>query len=75
MSIKVGVRVRPFNNRELQMNERLVVEMKENKTILFNEKGEKKEFIFDYSLWSFDGFQTDSQTGYCKPTNPKYIDQ
>ena len=60
MSIKVGVRVRPFNNRELQMNERMVVQMEGNKTILFNQNGDKKEFIFDYSLWSFDGFQVDS---------------
>jgi hypothetical protein len=75
MSIKVGVRVRPFNNRELQMKEKRVIEMEGNKTVLYNQNGEKKEFIYDYSLWSFDGFEVDPLTGYSKCTSDKYIDQ
>ncbi|KAG6011138.1 hypothetical protein E4U54_008270 [Claviceps lovelessii] len=62
-NIKVVVRVRPFNGREIDRGSKCIVEMKENQTILsFPEghggKGAKdtgtKTFAFDRSYWSFN---------------------
>ncbi|OXU22796.1 hypothetical protein TSAR_005749 [Trichomalopsis sarcophagae] len=63
-SVKVAVRVRPFNKRELAMNAKLVVQMDSKRTRIFNTKTpgsardidrEKyKDFTFDHSYWSFD---------------------
>ncbi|CAK9813940.1 Kinesin-like protein KIF16B [Anthophora quadrimaculata] len=63
-SVKVAVRVRPFNKRELAMNAKLIVQMDGKKTRIFNTKTpgscreidrEKyKDFTFDHSYWSFD---------------------
>ncbi len=75
MSIKVAVRLRPFNKRELDMQSSNVVEMEGQKTILTQlESGKKREFNFDYSLWSFDGFDV-QPNGYCAATGEKYMDQ
>jgi hypothetical protein len=73
MSIKVGVRVRPFNRREIELGSENIIEMEGEKTIINNREGGKKEFIFDCSLWSFDGFEVDAN-GYCKAVNDKYMD-
>jgi hypothetical protein len=49
--------------------------MIDQKTIISNlETGKKNEFVFDYSLWSFDGFEVDFN-GYYKAINQKYMDQ
>lgn len=59
MSVKVGVRVRPFNQRETNMNCRLCVNMEGKRTRLFDpDEPEKKhrDFTFDYSFWSHDEF-------------------
>ncbi|KAI9676539.1 MAG: kinesin-like protein Klp8 [Caeruleum heppii] len=68
-NIKVVVRVRPFNTRELDRRAKCVVQMKESQTILVpppdaeerlrqSSKGGKtdgqKVFAFDRSYWSFD---------------------
>ncbi|XP_043272299.1 kinesin-like protein KIF16B isoform X2 [Venturia canescens] len=63
-SVKVAVRVRPFNKRELAMNAKLIVQMDGKRTRIFHSKSptsgkdidrEKyKDFTFDYSYWSFD---------------------
>ncbi|XP_011863401.1 PREDICTED: kinesin-like protein KIF16B isoform X2 [Vollenhovia emeryi] len=63
-SVKVAVRVRPFNKREVAMNEKLIVQMNGKKTRIFNTKtpdscrdidrGKYKDFTFDHSYWSFD---------------------
>ncbi|KAG7202642.1 hypothetical protein KM043_009820 [Ampulex compressa] len=63
-SVKVAVRVRPFNKRELAMNAKNIVQMDGKKTRIFNTKTpgscrdidrEKyKDFTFDHSYWSFD---------------------
>ena len=37
-SVKVVVRVRPFNDRELNMNSKCIVKMEDKKTIIFNQK-------------------------------------
>lgn len=64
-NIKVVVRCRPFNSREIDRNATCVVEMKDNQTVItpppdyqHNVKGAKdhgpKVFAFDRSYWSFD---------------------
>ncbi|KAL0116232.1 hypothetical protein PUN28_011221 [Cardiocondyla obscurior] len=63
-SVKVAVRVRPFNKREVAMNEKLIVQMNGKKTRIFSTKtpdscrdidrGKYKDFTFDHSYWSFD---------------------
>ena len=56
MSVKVGVRVRPFNARESELNCKLCVEMVGNTTRLLDLEDPKKnrDFAFDYSFWSHD---------------------
>ena len=58
MSVKVGVRVRPFNQREIDLNCKLCVEMADKTTILIDTDDPKRnrDFAFDYSFWSHDGF-------------------
>ncbi|XP_052270651.1 kinesin-like protein unc-104 isoform X2 [Dreissena polymorpha] len=59
-SVKVAVRVRPFNTREINANSRCIISMNGNETIIENPKpcGPKdskeqyKNFSFDYSYWS-----------------------
>ncbi|KAF9881997.1 kinesin family protein [Colletotrichum karsti] len=62
-NIKVVVRVRPFNSREIDRGSKCIIEMKENQTVLTppadaQQKGQKdsgqKVFAFDRSYWSFD---------------------
>jgi len=66
MSVRVGVRVRPFNQREEALNCKLCVDMVGNMTRLFHpEDSEEKhrDFTFDYSFWSHDQFIVD-ENGY-----------
>ncbi|KAI1812472.1 kinesin heavy chain [Poronia punctata] len=62
-NIKVVVRCRPFNSREINRGSKCIVEMKNNQTILTHPsdgagKGQKdlasKTFAFDRSYWSFN---------------------
>ncbi|KAJ2966770.1 hypothetical protein NUW58_g10589 [Xylaria curta] len=64
-NIKVVVRCRPFNSREIDRGSKCIVEMKNNQTVLtppsdaaHGAKGPKdlapKAFAFDRSYWSFD---------------------
>ncbi|KAK7419364.1 hypothetical protein QQZ08_010897 [Neonectria magnoliae] len=59
-NIKVVVRVRPFNGREIDRGAKQIVKMKGNQTVLTtpDNKGGKdnssKTFAFDRSYWSFD---------------------
>ncbi|XP_031431833.1 LOW QUALITY PROTEIN: kinesin-like protein KIF13A [Clupea harengus] len=62
--VKVAVRVRPMNRREIELSTKCVVDMEENQTILHpppsnNTKGENsrrqsKVFAFDHCFWSMD---------------------
>jgi len=63
MSVKVAVRVRPFNNRELEMaNHRCCVEMQGPVTILLEpSSNQPRPFTFDYSFWSHDGFEANEE--------------
>lgn len=54
-SVKVAVRVRPFNARETSQDAKCVVSMQGNTTSIVNPKQGKdatKSFTFDYSYWS-----------------------
>ena len=65
-SIKVAVRVRPFNDREKKMKAKLIIKMNGPVTTITNPvTGEEKEFAFDYSYWSHDGF-VEEKSGYNK---------
>ena len=55
MNIKVAIRVRPFNKRELKLKSDLCVKMTKNQTIVHDEKGEEiKNFTYDHCFWSHD---------------------
>ncbi|KAJ8979719.1 hypothetical protein NQ317_015543 [Molorchus minor] len=60
-SVKVAVRVRPFNQREIDMDSQLIIQMRDKTTGILNNKAnardeslKPKEFTFDYSYWSHD---------------------
>ena len=75
MSIVVGVRVRPFNQREKDRQSVCCIEMPgNNQTIIHDELGKEKKFTFDHSFWSHDGFRT-LENGYMEPEDDKYADQ
>ena len=75
MSIKVGVRVRPFNDREKKNNSVCIIEMNsQNQTKIKDEKGNEKTFTFDHSFWSHDGFRV-LENGYFEPEGTEYADQ
>ncbi|CAH8435050.1 unnamed protein product [Heterobilharzia americana] len=65
-SVKVAVRVRPFNRRETMMNSECVISMSDKSTSIKkpNSKEPVKVFEFDYSYWS----HTDK-------SDPLYADQ
>ncbi|KAJ8378894.1 hypothetical protein AAFF_G00233280 [Aldrovandia affinis] len=54
-SVKVAVRVRPFNSRETGKDSKCIIQMQGNSTTILNPKNPKepaKSFSFDYSYWS-----------------------
>lgn len=72
MSVKVAVRVRPFNERERSMqaasansqdstlNSKCIVQMNGPMTTIIDPvTGQARPFTFDYSFYSHDGFVTD----------------
>lgn len=73
MSIKVAVRVRPFNPREIKLGSQPCVEMDGNQTILRDKNGKKRLFAFDYSFWSHDSF-TEKDDGVLVGMTEKYAD-
>lgn len=55
--VKVAVRVRPLNKREIDIGTDVVIDMKEDQTFLKtpkNEKKAKRSFAFDHCFWSMD---------------------
>ena len=92
-SVKVAVRVRPYNDREKKQNATSIINMdgKSLTTIknpvtysiknliisLIQENGEIKEFAFDYSYWSHDGFVEETHPGAYLKALPgsRYADQ
>lgn len=65
-SVKVAVRVRPFNNREICREAQCIIDMNGNTTSITNPKappGTKdaiKSFNYDYSYFSMDSNDTDN---------------
>ncbi|XP_070490677.1 kinesin-like protein unc-104 isoform X3 [Chironomus tepperi] len=59
-SVKVAVRVRPFNSREIARESKCIIEMSGNQTSITNPKvppgtaDSVKRFNYDYSYFSFD---------------------
>ncbi|XP_069466095.1 kinesin-like protein KIF1B isoform X23 [Ambystoma mexicanum] len=54
-SVKVAVRVRPFNTRETSKDSKCIIQMQGNSTSIINPRNPKepaKTFSFDYSYWS-----------------------
>uniref|UniRef100_A0A8C5FLJ4 plus-end-directed kinesin ATPase n=1 Tax=Gadus morhua TaxID=8049 RepID=A0A8C5FLJ4_GADMO len=53
-SVKVAVRVRPFNSREMGKDSKCIIQMSGNTTTILNPKQpkENKSFNFDHSYWS-----------------------
>lgn len=77
MSVKVAVRVRPFNQREKFLGCLNCIQMENNTTILINprDRSQKEyQYTFDYSLWSHNGFE-ELENGYLYPIDDRYIDQ
>lgn len=60
-AVKVAVRVRMLNQKEINQGDQVIVWMENNEThlkhpVLFNQtKGDTKKYKFDYSYWSTDG--------------------
>nr|CAD2182171.1 unnamed protein product [Meloidogyne enterolobii] len=53
-SVKVAVRVRPFNSREIQLLSKCVIDMSDKKTYITSNSNQTYNFEFDYSYSSFD---------------------
>ena len=64
-SVKVAVRVRPFNEREKKLNAVCCIQMNGPKTTIISDEGEEKDFNFDYSFWSHDG-SIEESNGYLR---------
>ena len=75
MSVKVAVRVRPFNTREKESKSICNIEMTVNQTIIKDELGQPRTFTFDHSFWSHDCY-IEQENGYLSPdSSGKYADQ
>lgn len=74
-AVVVGVRVRPFQEREIQNNSMLCISMSQKSTSIFDSMGKDTMFTFDESFWSHDGYEDDG-TGYLRPKRgSSYVDQ
>uniref|UniRef100_A0A803T3U3 Kinesin family member 1B n=1 Tax=Anolis carolinensis TaxID=28377 RepID=A0A803T3U3_ANOCA len=72
-SVKVAVRVRPFNSRETGKESKCIIQMQGNSTSILNPKNPKeppKSFSFDYSYWSHT-----SVRAYCLALSFVYFEQ
>ena len=75
MSVKVAVRVRPFNTREKDNNSICCIEMNQTQTTIKDELGQPRTFTFDHSFWSHDSY-IEQENGYLAPDDSgKYTDQ
>ncbi|KAK7109966.1 hypothetical protein V1264_013912 [Littorina saxatilis] len=76
-TVKVAVRVRPFNSRESNRKAAVIIGMTGNSTSIKNPENlsaEPKKFAFDYSYWSHDGYKEEAD-GYLSPSAANYADQ
>ena len=75
MSVKVAVRVRPFNKIEIDKGARCCIKKQGTSTLITDPStGKDRTFTFDYSFWSHDGFIIDDQ-GINVKDDKKYADQ
>eukprot|EP00401_Gymnodinium_catenatum_P024655 CAMPEP_0117604008 /NCGR_PEP_ID=MMETSP0784-20121206/78460_1 /TAXON_ID=39447 /ORGANISM="" /LENGTH=846 /DNA_ID=CAMNT_0005407015 /DNA_START=1 /DNA_END=2538 /DNA_ORIENTATION=+ len=81
-AVVVGVRVRPFDDRERSLGATLCIHMKGPTTSLSNPNYElwgsregKQTFSFDQSFWSHDGYEVDERGYYCAAEGSRYADQ
>uniref|UniRef100_UPI00398F60DB kinesin-like protein KIF1B isoform X14 n=1 Tax=Pristiophorus japonicus TaxID=55135 RepID=UPI00398F60DB len=71
-SVKVAVRVRPFNSREIGKDSKCIIQMQGNTTSIVNPKNPKespKTFSFDYSYWSHTSAEDPSFASQCQVYN------
>ncbi|XP_041129987.1 kinesin-like protein KIF1B [Polyodon spathula] len=71
-SVKVAVRVRPFNSREMASDSKCIIQMQGNTTTISNPKNPKeplKTFSFDYSYWSHTTIEDPSFASQSKVFN------
>ncbi|XP_065183829.1 kinesin-like protein KIF28 [Sycon ciliatum] len=76
-SVKVAVRVRPFNQREKQRNAKLIIDMNGATTYIQNPDNPSQpahKFTFDFSYWSHDGY-SETEDGVLEPDTDKYASQ
>ncbi|KAJ8288686.1 hypothetical protein COCON_G00013450 [Conger conger] len=77
-SVKVAVRVRPFNKRERDAGSQCVITMSSTTTTIQDPRNQQspRTFTFDYAYWSHSGF-TRSKDGLYVPEEPasRYADQ
>ncbi|XP_031422153.1 kinesin-like protein KIF1B isoform X12 [Clupea harengus] len=67
-SVKVAVRVRPFNSREISKDSTCIIQMQGKTTTIQNPKNPKealKSFNFDYSYWSHTSPEDPSFASQC----------
>lgn len=53
-SVKVAVRLRPFNLRERELDAKCVVEMSKKNTLITSSSNQTHKFEYDYSYWSME---------------------
>ena len=75
MSVKVAVRVRPFNERERNMDATCCIKMNGPQTVILDEHGNDRIFTFDYSFWSHDGFVIKDGISLQEDEDSQYADQ
>ncbi|XP_063064958.1 kinesin-like protein KIF1B isoform X3 [Engraulis encrasicolus] len=71
-SVKVAVRVRPFNTRETSKDSNCIIQMQGKTTTIQNPKNPKealKSFNFDYSYWSHTSPDDPSFASQCQVYN------
>jgi len=74
-AVVVGVRVRPFNDREIGLKATLCLDMQGPSTVITGPSGIPQTFSFDQSFWSHDDFVM-LENGYCAPKpGGRYADQ
>ncbi|KAL3873217.1 hypothetical protein ACJMK2_036358 [Sinanodonta woodiana] len=76
-SVKVAVRVRPFNQREKNAGSKCIISMNGKTTVITNPvNGDTKSFSYDHSYWSHSDFTEDGE-GIYHPATPEghYADQ
>uniref|UniRef100_A0A674AIE4 Kinesin-like protein KIF1C n=1 Tax=Salmo trutta TaxID=8032 RepID=A0A674AIE4_SALTR len=75
-SVKVAVRVRPFNSRETSRDAKCVIQMQGNSTCISNPKQPKtegKSFTFDYSYWSHTTVRFSLSLSLGEPDYPQFL--